>query len=169
MKFFIKSTFGRHKGIHKIKEPKVYQAEVHFSDTGETVKTTAKKENGHWMVGGDKAAAWNGGKIFIISNNKYYYLKGNRLVFQDNLGEDHPHYAPPEAVKMKTLSLSKMVITNVIDLDDELIVETTRGTYYVRDRIASKNVKGHLKKWILDANSLARIIEFNNNKKKNRG
>jgi hypothetical protein len=98
MKFFVrsillKSTFGRHKGIKKIKQPKVYHAEI-FWPNGTMNTTTATKSGGLWMVGGDKAVATTslGGKINILIDNKIYYLKGSRLIFQDNLRDDHPHY-----------------------------------------------------------------------------
>lgn len=39
-----------------------------------------------WLIGGDviKSTTDMGGKIFVTTNGKVYWLKGNRLVFQDN-------------------------------------------------------------------------------------
>ena len=73
------------KKEHKMS--KVYQAEISWAD-GTTDKTTAKKVNGRWEVGGDNLCATTdlGGKVFIITDGKIYWIKGNRMIFQDNVG-----------------------------------------------------------------------------------
>ena len=53
---------------------------------GEKIATTAHKEGYGWIVGGDLACAHTelGYQIYIISNGAIYWLKGSRLIFQDN-------------------------------------------------------------------------------------
>lgn len=63
-------------------------AEIRWED-GSFTKTSAKKVNGRWLIGGDCPSATTelGGAIYIINNGKIYRLKGNRLIFQDATGE----------------------------------------------------------------------------------
>lgn len=65
-----------------------YKAEVVYQrgNTNETYDSYAEKKGGAWFVGGDcaKSTTENGGKIFITIEDRIYWLKGNRLIFQDN-------------------------------------------------------------------------------------
>lgn len=67
---------------------KQFKAQIKWKN-GETTEVNAYKSGGSWVVGGDFANAITdvGGVIFIISNQKVYWLKGNRLVFQDYISE----------------------------------------------------------------------------------
>ena len=62
------------------------RARIEIKD--KTIETTAKKINGHWLIGGDYLNAWTdmGAKVYIIKDGKVYYLKGAALIFQDNEG-----------------------------------------------------------------------------------
>lgn len=74
---------------YELEERKEYEAHIVFAD-GEHVKTKAYRDGARWMVGGDVAKATSdlGAKIFIHSDGKVYWLKGNRLIFQDNVDEN---------------------------------------------------------------------------------
>jgi hypothetical protein len=62
----------------------IYQCDVQMPN-GNVIRTTAKKVDGSWFVGGDfsKATTDLGGKIFIYIDGKIYLLKGCVLKFQD--------------------------------------------------------------------------------------
>jgi hypothetical protein len=66
----------------------MYKAYAIFKD-GSRIDTNAEYRNRRWFVGGDVAAATTslGAKIFIIKNEQIYWLKGNRLIFQDHYQE----------------------------------------------------------------------------------
>jgi len=85
MKFFFKS---RTKGA-KDKQPRKHRAKIYWKD-GTSTETTAHKEGGRWMVGGDHPSATLdvGGKIYIHKDGKIYHLKGSRMVFQDYESEE---------------------------------------------------------------------------------
>jgi transposase len=73
--------------VHRLTQfrEKNYVAWIAWKD-GTSTKTKAWREGkGTWMVGGDIAKATTdlGGKIFIHINGRIYWLKGNRLIFQD--------------------------------------------------------------------------------------
>ena len=65
------------------------KAQIVLKD-GEMIETTAKKSDGHWLIGGDYLNAWTdlGAKVFIIKDKKIYFLKGAAMIFQDYVSEE---------------------------------------------------------------------------------
>ena len=71
--------------MSKKTEGKKMKALIFWKD-GSTSEASAERVNGQWMIGGDKACATTslGGKVFIIKDGKIFWLKGSRMIFQDN-------------------------------------------------------------------------------------
>jgi len=61
---------------------------------------------------------------------------------------------------MRTLNLVKMYINSIRVIDGETVVSTDKGTYFVKDGIATIAVKGSLKKYALTESAVKRIAEF---------
>jgi hypothetical protein len=53
-----------------------------------------------------------------------------------------------------------MYINSIRVIDGETVVSTDKGTYFVKDGIATIAVKGSLKKYALTESAVKRIAEF---------